>query len=173
MIFVSFDTSVSQSSGLRTNGHYDNKSSAGRTVKEAPMMLLLLLRSPEMWSYIPVEQLRFPPFSCQTSVQRFFSFCCFFLLVWMENVVPTQERKRVGIERLDNPPDQSAVDMTTITALSQSGSAPNTQPCAYWLVSKDLPVQILTAPGEERVECDLSPITSPANQQTRTFLRND
>lgn len=45
----------------------------------------------------------------------------FSLLVWMENVVLAEERKREGLERLDNPSDQSAIDMTSISRCEPIG----------------------------------------------------
>lgn len=113
MVFVSFDTSVSEQ---WTQSNYQplwqqkqmrtyRKGSPGEDCWSLRLEYVFLSR----WS-----SSGFPLFPVQSRSGGCPLSAVFPPLIWMENVVPTEERKRAGLERLDNPSDQSAIDMITI-----------------------------------------------------------
>lgn len=121
--------------------------------------------------WYPGEAAEDSPFFLPTLRQAPVLFLQFFPpLVWMENDVLAEERKRAGLECLDNPVDQSAIDMPTIYCFDPIGFC-SQHTAVHLLVgwTRTSHFEITLAPEEEQepVQCDLLHTSSLTCSWTR------
>lgn len=178
MIFVSFDTSVSQSSGLsQTISRYDNKSRGVRTVKEAPVKTALI-SAWNVYLYPSIAATGSPlypakPRSSGCSLSAVFPLWS----GWKTSSSPRRENGRVSTVWTARPTNEMSI-WNRYPALSQSGCVSNTQLCAYWLAEWRPPSWNYYSTGRRRAGgmWALSRITStPAAEQSsrRAFITNN
>lgn len=110
---MSFDTSVCKSRGVsQTISHYYyNKSRGERTVKEAPLNTAPI----SSWNmcFSPGDVNEGSPFFLPDLCPVVVLFLLFFSFALDGKRRPSGDRNGAGPERLDNPSDQSTIDMTT------------------------------------------------------------